>query len=179
MRTTTLILLALLTAISPITFGAVAVFVHLDGVDGESKDDKHSQWIEVLSMNWNIQRDIAEQHHGARSPQAGKNLNKMSLVMTKRQDASSPALRRACVTGKPIKEAEIHFHRQTDQSRSDFTLFGFSLRCETYGIAAQGDLAPIESVTFSFEEIAYEFTEQKPDGSQSESGFSHKLGKKH
>ena len=31
---------------------AVDYFLKIDGIDGESQDDKHKDWIEVLSFSW-------------------------------------------------------------------------------------------------------------------------------
>ena len=36
------------------------IFLKIDGIDGESMDDKHKNEIEVLSWRWNIIRGV---HH--------------------------------------------------------------------------------------------------------------------
>ncbi len=34
----------------------MAVFAKFEGVDGESKDDHHGRWIDVLNVDWGMQR---------------------------------------------------------------------------------------------------------------------------
>jgi type VI secretion system secreted protein Hcp len=35
---------------------AIDVYLQLDGIKGESQDDKHKDWIECQSVNWGIQQ---------------------------------------------------------------------------------------------------------------------------
>jgi hypothetical protein len=37
-----------------VTGGAYDAFLNLDGIKGESTDDKHKDWIEISSFNHNI-----------------------------------------------------------------------------------------------------------------------------
>jgi type VI protein secretion system component Hcp len=38
---------------------AIDVYLQIDGIKGESQDDKHKDWIECASVNWGLtpQRD--------------------------------------------------------------------------------------------------------------------------
>lgn len=33
---------------------AIDVYLQIDGIKGESTDDKHKDWIECLSVHWGI-----------------------------------------------------------------------------------------------------------------------------
>ena len=33
----------------------MAIFAKYDGIDGESKDENHDKWIDVLSLDWGME----------------------------------------------------------------------------------------------------------------------------
>jgi type VI secretion system secreted protein Hcp len=81
---------------------AVDYFLKIDGVDGESTDDKHKDEIEVESFSWGVSQT------GTRSTDGGGGAGKVQLHdfnFTKVVSKASPKLFLACASGQHIKQA--------------------------------------------------------------------------
>ena len=75
---------------------AVDIFLELEGIKGESKDDKHKDQIDVLSWSWGMaQSGTAHMGGGAG---AGK-VSVQDLNFTHYIDKSSPILMLHCCNG--------------------------------------------------------------------------------
>ena len=83
---------------------AVDMFIKIDGIKGESADDKHKDEIHVLSWSWGMsQSGSAHLGGGAGS---GK-VNVHDLSFTKYIDVASPDLYLSCCNGKHLKDAKL------------------------------------------------------------------------
>src|SRR5207245_9055986 len=83
---------------------AVDMFIKIDGIKGESADDKHKEEIDVLSWSWGMsQAGSARMGDGAG---AGK-VNVNDLSFTKYIDVASPDLYLSCCNGKHLKDAKL------------------------------------------------------------------------
>src|SRR5687768_2918334 len=85
---------------------ALDYFLHIEGVDGESQDDKHKNQIEILSYSWGA-RTVIDPLSGA-----GKFVSR-DFQFAKRLDKSSPKLAQACATGVHYAKATL-FVRKGD-----------------------------------------------------------------
>jgi len=80
---------------------AFDAFLKLDGIAGESTDNKHKGEIEVLSFSWNIKQSIATSDGGG----AGTGKAQVSdFSIVKHIDKSSPVLMVAVCTGQHIRD---------------------------------------------------------------------------
>jgi len=81
---------------------AFDAFLKIDGIPGESTNQKHKGEIDVLAFSWNIKQTIASGGGGGAG--SGKaQISDFSIV--KHIDAASPALFAAVCAGDHIKEA--------------------------------------------------------------------------
>ena len=74
------------------------MFLKIDGINGDSTDDKHKQWIEINSYSHRIHQASG----GALSAQGvhtGGRADHTDFSMTHRLDAASPTLAQYCCTG--------------------------------------------------------------------------------
>lgn len=78
-----------------------AGFIKFDGVDGESTDKNHKQWIEVASVSG------VTQTREAGSGQATGRRTYEPIRFTKRIDKASPVLARAKADGKHFPKVEL------------------------------------------------------------------------
>ena len=83
---------------------AVDMFLKLDGIDGESTDAQHQDWIEVSSFSWGVSNSIAGSGTGGGG--AGK-ASFQDLHFEQLFDKSSPQVALYCVTGKHIASATL------------------------------------------------------------------------
>jgi type VI secretion system secreted protein Hcp len=80
---------------------AVNAYLKIDGIPGESADDKHKDEIELLSY-----RQGAPPSTTARAARAGA-VSMSEITITKTIDKSSPKLMEACATGKHFPTATV------------------------------------------------------------------------
>jgi type VI secretion system secreted protein Hcp len=90
---------------------AVDMFLKLDGIQGESLDDKHRGEIEILSFSWGVSQQGS---FGSGGGGAGK-VSVHDISFTKRIDKSSPLLMKSCATGTHIKEGLITVRKAGDK----------------------------------------------------------------
>lgn len=82
-----------------------AMFVKFDGVDGESMDASHTNWIDVLSSRWGVaQASSASFGSGVTTGKA--NVDEFCFV--KYVDKASASLWQKSLEGKSISKVEFH-----------------------------------------------------------------------
>ena len=82
---------------------AVDMFIKIDGIKGESADDKHKEEIDVLSWSWGMSQS-GSAHMGGGAGAGKVNVNDLSF--TKYIDVASPDLYR---DGEKVKETTSAF----------------------------------------------------------------------
>ncbi|WP_241299303.1 Hcp family type VI secretion system effector [Burkholderia stabilis] len=80
------------------------IFLKIDGINGESLDDKHKDEIEVLSWDWEILQESTM--HAGSGGGAGKATVK-DLTFEHNIDRASPNLMKYALTGKHIDQATL------------------------------------------------------------------------
>jgi type VI secretion system secreted protein Hcp len=137
-------------------------FLKIDGIPGESLDDKHKGEIEVLSWSW------GETQEHAPSPSGGSGTGKVAMTdlhVSANLSRASPQLLLACASGKHIKSAVLS-GRKAGKAQAEFLTFSLSdvlvSGYQTGGSAAE---APLDSISLNFSKIVVSYTPQKPDGS--------------
>lgn len=142
---------------------ATDVYLKIDGIPGESTDEKHKDWIEILSYNQSITQPVS-----AASASGGRTAQRVSMsdfFITKALDKSSPHLAQACCDGRHIKEVKIEL---CEASGDKHTYMVYTMENVVIaGVQPSGgktDDKPLESVTFNFGKIKWEYTPLGHDG---------------
>jgi type VI secretion system secreted protein Hcp len=78
--------------------------LEIDGVKGESKDDKHKESIEIQSFSWGVS------NLGSSGGGAGK-VSFQDLHFTAKVSKATPQLMLACATGKHIPSAILYVRK--------------------------------------------------------------------
>ncbi len=81
-----------------------ALFLKVDGADGESKESAHKDWIDVDSFSWGI--DQPAQAHTGGGLGAGK-VSVHDLTVTANVDKAFTTLSGFCASGKHIAKAQF------------------------------------------------------------------------
>lgn len=158
---------------------AVDFFLKIDGIKGESKDDKHKDEIDLESWSW------GEVNHGSHGAGGGGGAGKVSMQdfqFNMKMNKASPELMLACATGKHIKEATLTC-RKAGGGQQEYLKIKFSdLLVSSYQTGGNGgDVIPTERVNLNFGKIEYEYKPQKADGSLDaavKAGYDLSLNKK-
>ncbi len=93
------------------------MFLKLDGVDGESLDEKHTAEIEINSWGWGVDNPASfKVGQGGQSTQA----NFSAIHVNKICDKASVTLFKNCTTGKHIGSGKITCRKLDGDSKVDY-----------------------------------------------------------
>jgi len=149
---------------------AYDAFLKLDGIPGESTDDKHKDWIEILSYSSGVsQPAVAARSTGGAASAGRVNVQDFSIVHT--LDKASPKLFLSCCKGEHIKVVTLELCRATGdkQKYMEYKMSDVLVSSVRPGGSSKaGDTLPLEEVSFNYGkiEITYTQTDQtgKPKG---------------
>lgn len=159
----------------------VDIFIKLDGIEGESQDDKHKNEIEVQSCSLGVTNTGTFVTGGGGG---SKHSNFHDLHFTKHIDKASPKLFEASATGNHIKKADLTFRKagQSGGQQEYFKVTLTDLLVSSYQLSDHsGADLPTEQISINFAKIEVDYKEQKADGSLGGSvkaGYDLKLSKK-
>jgi type VI secretion system secreted protein Hcp len=159
-RVLTAIATSLALALPVTSSGAFDAFLKLDGIDGESTDDKHKNEIEIESWSFGATQTPAS---GATGRSAGKSCVS-DISMVKFVDKASPALFRAAVVGAHIPTAVITVRKAGDKQQEYLIYTMSDVLVSSVSQSGGGDV-PTESLSLNFASIKISYRVQKPDGS--------------
>jgi type VI secretion system secreted protein Hcp len=134
-------------------------FLKVATVPGESTDDKHAEWIEVLSYSWG-----ASQATGGAASASGNNAGQRvdihDFAVVKQLDKASPKLFLSCATGESIGDVTLELckaggDKQKYMSYKMSDVLVASVR--PGGTGKGGDALPLEEVSFRFSKIQLEY----------------------
>ena len=142
---------------------AVDYFLKIDGIQGESKADKHKDEIDIESFSW------GETQSGTFAAGGGGRAGKVSLQdfhFTMVYNKASPALFLACAQGDHIKNA-ILTCRKAGKEQQEFlkiTLSDVLVSSFQTGGHGGGDVTPTDQISLNFAKIEHEYKEQDATG---------------
>lgn len=144
---------------------AFDAFLKIDGVDGESTDDKHKNWIEILSFNWGLSQPAS----GSASSGGGRSSERVTasdFSIVKTVDKASPKLAEAVAKGTHIGEIKLEVCRNTGEKEKylEYVMKDVLISSWRPGGSAQGgESLPLEEVSFNPGEmkVTYVLTDQK------------------
>ena len=147
---------------------AFDAFIKLATVPGESTDDKHKDWIEVLSYHWGVdQPTTATASSVGGGPSSRANFGDLKIV--KQIDKASAKLAEACAIGEHIKDITLELCRAGGQKLKymEYKMEEVIVSSVHAGGSSQGsEDVPTEEVGFNYGKIKWTYTQQKrADGS--------------
>ena len=140
---------------------AFDAFLKIDGIPGESSDDKHADWIELVGF-----KHMMDQPASATASSAGgataERVNHGAFDIIHLIDKASPKLYEACCTGKHLKDATIELCRAGGDKMKYMEIKLEQVlvsKVEPQGLASDG--FPNEKISFSYGKIKWTYTQQK------------------
>jgi type VI secretion system secreted protein Hcp len=155
-------LVAASVASSTSIVSASDIFLKLGDIKGESTDDKHKDWIEVLSWSWGTSTGTGKTKRGTAPAQCVND-----LVLTKNVDSSSPALIMNGVLGQPAKEATLAMRKAGKEQQEFLVIKMTDVLVSSYqtGGSSQSEAQLMDQLVLHFSSISGEYRPQRPDGS--------------
>jgi len=144
---------------------AFDAFLKIEGVDGESADDKHKGWIEVLSYSFGVSQPAS----GSASTSGGatrERANFQDLSIVKSLDKASPKLMQSCASGEHFQKATLELCRSGGDKMKymEYVMEQLIVSSCSQGGGKGGE--PIESIALNYGKIKETYTQQKrADGS--------------
>jgi type VI secretion system secreted protein Hcp len=134
------------------------MFVKVDGIAGESTDDKHKDWIDVLAFGWGGVSTVTSGDLSIGKTQIGP------VCFVKTVDKASAGLIGAVATGKHVKEVLVTFRKSGSRDQFEYLKYKFEdVLVSSLQPGGAGAL-PGEEVTLSFRTADIEYCQQNPDG---------------
>jgi type VI secretion system secreted protein Hcp len=159
---------------------AADYFLKIDGVEGESKDAKHTNEIQLESWSFGVSQtgtSVTGQGLG------GGKANFQDFHFTMKVQKASPVLFLKCATGEHIGKAVLSC-RKSGTTQQDYNIWTFSeliiSSFQTGGTGAGDDL-PMDSISFNYSKIEVEYKMQNDKGivgSPVKAGYNLKQNKK-
>lgn len=159
---------------------AVDYFLKIDGIKGESEDDKNKGQIDLESWSWGATQSGGHSYGGGGG--AGKvQMQDFHFVM--KINEASPKLLEHCATGKHIPNAYLEC-RKAGGTQGAFLKVKFSdLLVSSYQTGGSGgsDIVPVDQISLNFSKIEIDYFKQDKAGvmvAAGKTGYDLKANKK-
>lgn len=137
-------------------------FIKIDGVQGESRDAKHKDWIEVLSMGSSVNQmaSVSSSSHGSKSAERA---NFSDFSFTKALDKATPFIAFACASGQHFPKAVVEICRAGGTDKEVFMRYTLSdVLVTSYSVngtggGGDGESIPTENVHLSYGKIEWNY----------------------
>lgn len=140
----------------------VQSFLEIDGVAGESLDEKHKNDIEILSYSWGVSNPGS--HSGGGGGGAGKVVFQ-DIHFSTTVNKASPVLAKMTATGQHIKKATLFVRKAGDQQQNDYLQYELSdLLVSSYQDSGHGGQVPTDQFSLNFTKIEFRYYPQREDG---------------
>lgn len=139
-------------------------FLKIDGIDGESVDDKHKGEIELLHFNWSQTNTGSS---GIGSGQGTGKVHKEDISCVKRFDKASAHLFLHSAVGTHIKKAVLVARKAGTKGQQEYLTITFEdVLISHYQITGDNEqVIPTDNFSLNFAKMTFSYKEQKEDGS--------------
>lgn len=143
----------------------VDYFLRVDGIQGDSTNERHRGEIDVLSFSWGA----AQQGTGVSGGGAGAGkVSFQDLHFAKKTDASSPKLMLVCATGEHIKEVVLTGEMSGKKGQKFMEVRLTDVLISSFSQAGSSGGMPTEQVSLNFAKISFKYYPVNSDGSLGE-----------
>ena len=130
-------------------------FLKIDGIPGESTDDKHKDWIEIMSYSSGVtQMSAGERSTGGAA--TGGRCSHQDISIVKGMDKASPTLNLYCCQGKHIPNVVIELCRATGNKEKYMEYKMEDVIISSVSVGGGGGV-PTESATFNCGKITWNY----------------------
>lgn len=147
---------------------AFDTFMKIDGIPGESMDEKHKDWIEIISFSHHVEQPASATASSVGGATAER-VNHGTFNIVHQMDKATPKMFEACCTGKHIKEVTIEFCRAGGDKVKymEIKLEQVLISSVSESGSSSGESGfPADAISLSYGKIKWTYTQQKrEDGS--------------
>jgi type VI secretion system secreted protein Hcp len=138
---------------------AFDAFMKISSVPGESTDDQHKDWIELLSFSWGVHQPKSVV--SSAGSLAAERADFHDFSITKVVDKASPKLATACASGEHFNEVKVEICRAggDKQKYMEYKLTDVIITSFRPAGHKAGETLPVEEVTLSYGKVELNYTE--------------------
>jgi len=140
---------------------AADFFLKLEGIDGESTDDKHKGELDIESWSFGVAQMGSGGHGGGGG--AGK-ASFQDMHFTTKANKGSPKLFLACATGEHIKKATLTVRKAGKEQQEYYKVTLSDCLVSSYQAGAGGAPTVTDQFALNYSKIEFEYKPQKADG---------------
>lgn len=144
---------------------AIDSFLHLgNGIKGEAQDERHRDWIDVLSWNWGLSQSGTT--HSGKGGGGGK-VDVQDITITKYVDAASHDLIKRCCSGDHIMDGQLVVRKAGGGAPVDYLVIDLEdIMISNYQTGGMKDgLDRVqETLSLNFRRFQVTYTMQGEDG---------------
>lgn len=148
---------------------AFDAFLKIDGIPGESTDDRHKDWLEVIAFGHHMEQPASATASSAGGATAER-VNHSTFDVVHLLDKSSPKLAEACCTGRHLKEVVLELCR-AGGDKLTYAVIRLEqvviARIQSNGSTGHSAGFPTETVSFSYGRITWKYVVQRRADGQS------------
>ncbi|WKE65734.1 type VI secretion system tube protein Hcp [Gallaecimonas kandeliae] len=130
-------------------------YLDYEGVKGEATADQYKDMITVLSMDFNVHREISS-YTGTAMDREASATRLGDITITKLQDKASTDLFKEATVGKG-KKATFHVTKQGEKIEEIMKIELTDAMISNYSVSISGD-RPVETMTISYTEMTMTVT---------------------
>ncbi len=136
---------------------ATDMYLWIDGIDGESTDDAHRDWIEIVSFDSKV--SIVEGATTSREgAYTGSRPQFSEITVGKVIDKATPLLHKHCCSGRHIPSVVIELCRATGEKVTYMKYTLTDVIVSSVGPVTVAPTSQLEQVSFRFARIQWEYT---------------------
>lgn len=139
------------------------IFCKIDGIAGESTDDKHKGEIELTSFS-NGATQASMVSTSAVGGSTGARVDLSDFSVSKLLDSSSPTLFKYCATGKHISSIVISVNGANEDKQTYLTYTLSDVVVASILTGGGSGVRPTESVSFRYGKVQMTYTPYDADG---------------
>lgn len=133
---------------------AVDYFLKIEGIEGESSDDRHKGEIEILSFSWGVTNTGS--HSGGGGGGAGKaSFSDISFMGS--VSKASPKLMLACATGQHIPRAVLTCRKTGGDGQTFYKITLSDVMVSSYASSGGTEDPPSDALSLNFTKIEFEY----------------------
>ena len=138
---------------------AVDMFMKIEGIPGESTDEAHTEWMELLSYGQGLSQSVSgTSGTGGRT---GGRADFQHFSISKSIDSGTPDLAIYCASGKHIPKIEIELCLATEDKHTFMKYVMEDVIVSSVSQEASSgstESRPTEEVTFAYGKLVWEYT---------------------
>lgn len=144
----------------------MSVFMHYEGIRGESSDHNHTDWIDIRKLEWGVKRKITSAT-STTDDRESSNPEITDLILLRKMDSATPALflESCCGIGKDVI---IHMTKTGSGDGADvfveYTLKNALISKYQMAAVAQDKSRPVEKLIISFVDLEVKYIPYDENG---------------